>query len=173
MDLAFDFTVNKDNNTITIKREFNAIVSLVWDAYTISEILEQWWAPKPWNAKTKSMDFKEGGHWHYAMCGPAGEQHWAYTTYEIIDFQRMFTGIDSFADENAIINKELPQSKWDVSFKDNGEKTYVTTQISYESLEQLETIIKMGFKEGYTLAMESLDELLINQKKERIKTTNA
>lgn len=173
MNIAFDFTVNKDNNTITVRREFNAVVSLVWDAYTTSEILEQWWAPKPWKAKTKSMIFKEGGHWHYAMCGPSGEQHWAYTTYEKIDFQKMFTGIDSFADENAIVNKQLPQSNWKVSFKDNQETTLVTTHISYESLEQLETTIKMGFKEGYTMAMKGLDEYLTTQNQERTKTTNA
>lgn len=173
MNLVFEFTVNKASNSISVHREFNAEISLVWEAFTKSEILEQWWAPKPWKAKTKSMDFKEGGHWHYVMCGPAGERHWAYTTYEKIVLLKVFTGIDCFADENAVINKELPQSNWDVSFTDKGETTYVTTQISYESLEQLETTIKMGFKKGYTLAMESLDEFLIKQKREGTNTTNA
>ncbi len=164
MNLAFDFTVNKENNTITVNREFNAKLSLVWDAYTKSEILEQWWAPKPWKAKTKSMDFKEGGHWHYAMCGPGGERHWAFTTYQRIEFQKVFTGVDSFTDEIGIVNRELPQSKWEVSFNNKGESTFVKTHISYDSLEQLEAIIKMGFKEGYTMAMQSLVELLKTQK---------
>ena len=31
-NLAFDFSVNKENNTITVKREFAAELSLVWDA---------------------------------------------------------------------------------------------------------------------------------------------
>lgn len=159
MDLAFDFTVNKENKTITVKREFNAELPLVWDAYTKSEILELWWAPKPWKAQTKSMEFKEGGHWHYAMCGPAGEKHWAYVTYLKIEFLKVFTGLDSFTDENAIVNIKLPQSKWEVSFNNKDETTLVTTHISYANLEQLETIIKMGFREGYTMTMESLDEL--------------
>lgn len=164
MDLAFDFKVNKENNTITVNREFNADLYLVWDAYTKSEILEQWWAPKPWKAKTKSMVFKDGGHWHYAMCGPAGEKHWAYTTYQKINFQKVFTGVDSFTDETGIVNKALPQSKWVVSFKNNTDTTLVTTHISFDSLEQLEAIIKMGFKEGYTMAILNLDELLEMQK---------
>ena len=75
-NLAFDFSVNKETNTITVKREFAAELSLVWDAYTKSEILDQWWAPKPWKARTKTMEFREGGYWHYAMVGPAGEEHW-------------------------------------------------------------------------------------------------
>ncbi len=162
MDLAFDFTVNKENKTITVNREFDAKLSLVWDAYTQSEILDQWWAPKPWKAKTKSMEFKEGGHWHYAMCGPSGEVHWAITTYQTIEHQKLFNGVDSFTDENAIVNKMLPQSKWEVSFKNKDAKTFVTTNILFDSLDQLETIIKMGFKEGYTMAMNSLDELFIS-----------
>jgi len=163
MNLAFDFTVNKEKNSITVKREFDAEISLVWDAYTQSELLEQWWAPKPWKAKTKSMDFKEGGHWHYVMWGPAGEEHWAFTTYQKIEYQKVFTGVDSFTDNNAVANKELPQSSWQISFTSKGDTTLVTTHILYDSLEQLETIIKMGFKEGYTLAMEGLDELLMRQ----------
>ena len=57
-NLAFDFIVNKEKNTITVKRDFAAEVALVWDAYTKPEILDQWWAPKPWKARTKSMSFK-------------------------------------------------------------------------------------------------------------------
>ena len=47
-NLALDFSVDKDNRTITVKREFAAEKSLVWDAYTKSEILDLWWGPKPW-----------------------------------------------------------------------------------------------------------------------------
>lgn len=160
MDLTFDFTVNKENNTISVVREFYAELSLVWDAYTKSEILDQWWAPNPWRAETKSMDFKEGGRWHYAMCGPSGEKHWAFMTYQKIEFQKVFTGVEGFTDENGIVNNELPQSTWEVSFLNKGDTTIVTTHILFDSLEQLEAIIKMGFKEGYTMAMENLDEVL-------------
>jgi uncharacterized protein YndB with AHSA1/START domain len=55
MNLMMDFVVDKSNNIITVKREFAAELPLVWDAYTKSEILDQWWAPKPWKARTKTM----------------------------------------------------------------------------------------------------------------------
>src|SRR6185295_5344399 len=112
-NLAFDFSVNKENKTITVKREFAAKLSLVWDAYTKSEILDKWWAPKPWKARTKTMDFREGGHWHYAMVGPNGEEHWALANYKEIQIQKKFTGLDAFADANGNVNKDLPQSKWE------------------------------------------------------------
>jgi uncharacterized protein YndB with AHSA1/START domain len=41
-NLQFDFLANKDNNTLTIRREFNAEKQLVWDCYTKQELLDQW-----------------------------------------------------------------------------------------------------------------------------------
>ena len=40
-NLLFDFTVNKENNTIQITREFNANIELVWQAWTTAELLDQ------------------------------------------------------------------------------------------------------------------------------------
>ena len=165
-DLAFEFSVNKENNTITVKREFAAELPLVWDAYTKSEILDQWWAPKPWKARTKTMDFREGGYWHYAMVGPEGEEHWALANYKTIDPKKRFTALDGFADAEGVVNTEMPQSKWEVSFTPKEEVTLVENLITFDDLAQLETTIQMGFKEGLTSAMEGLDALLAAQKQE-------
>lgn len=72
-ELEYGFTVDKHNNTITIICEYDAPLEKVWKAWTTSEMLDQWWGPKPWRAITKSLDFREGGHWHYSMNGPEGE----------------------------------------------------------------------------------------------------
>jgi uncharacterized protein YndB with AHSA1/START domain len=72
--LQFDFVVDKDNNTMTIRREFNAGRQRVWDCHTKSELLDRWFAPKPLTTKTKSMDFRAGGHWHYAMIDPNSQE---------------------------------------------------------------------------------------------------
>lgn len=165
VNLAFDFSVDKENKTITVKREFDAEVALVWDAYTKSELLDQWWAPKPWKARTKTMDFREGGSWHYAMVGPEGEEHWALANYQKIEPRKSFIGLDAFADAEGNVNKQMPQSKWEISFTDKGQITLVQILISYEDLAQLETTIQMGFKEGLSMAMEGLDELLPSLKK--------
>ena len=55
-NLLFDFTVDKTTNTINVRREFDADTDLVWKAWTTSELLDQWWAPKPYRSLTKSMD---------------------------------------------------------------------------------------------------------------------
>jgi uncharacterized protein YndB with AHSA1/START domain len=41
-NLLFDFTVDKTTNTVFVNREFAAELSLVWDAFTKQEILDQW-----------------------------------------------------------------------------------------------------------------------------------
>jgi uncharacterized protein YndB with AHSA1/START domain len=165
IDLTMDFSVNKENNTITVKKAFDAELPLVWKAYTDSEILDKWWAPKPWKARTKYMDFREGGHWLYAMVGPNGEEHWAIANYIKIENQKGFVAEDAFADPDGNINKEMPQSKWDTNFKGVENHTVVTFHIIYPDLAALEATIAMGFKEGLTMAAEGLDEYFASLKK--------
>jgi uncharacterized glyoxalase superfamily protein PhnB/uncharacterized protein YndB with AHSA1/START domain len=160
-NLMMDFLVNKETNTITVKREFAAQLELVWDAFTKSEILDQWWAPKPWQARTKIMDFREGGHWLYAMVGPSGEEHWGLSRYIKIVPQEYFHGTDCFTDAEGNVNEQMPQSSFETSFSKKGEElSLVVFQITYDDLKQLEATISMGFKEGLTMAMENLDQYI-------------
>ena len=66
------FTKDLEAKTLTVERDFDAPRSRVWEAFTKSDILEQWLAPKPWKAFTVSSDFREGGYWHCYMVGPEG-----------------------------------------------------------------------------------------------------
>lgn len=158
--LQFDFIADKENNTLTIVREFNGSRQLVWDCYTKSELLDQWFAPAPFTTKTKSMEFRPGGHWHYAMVDPSGQEYWGYTEYLTIDPIDNYTALDAFTNEAGEINMELPRAKWNVTFRDSGENAVVETIVYYNSLSDLETIIQMGMKEGMTATLEKLDVLL-------------
>jgi uncharacterized protein YndB with AHSA1/START domain len=158
--LFFDFAVDKTKNTINIKREFAADRATVWDFYTKSEMLDQWWMPLPWKSKTKSMDFREGGKWHYAAVGPNGEEHWSITRYVKIEPQQLFVAKDAFGDAEGNINPDMPQSTWTMNFSDKGNNTLVHGTMQFPDLAQLEQTIAMGFKEGLSMAMENLDAIL-------------
>lgn len=160
-DLQFDFLVDKDENTITVKREFAAKRQMVWDCYTKSELLDQWFAPKPLTTKTKFMDFREGGHWLYAMVEPNGTEYWGRSDYQTIQAIDNYTALDGFCDNTGTLNPDLPRSKWDVSFSDLAKHTLVETVVSYSSAEALQQVINMGLKEGLTSTLERLDELLL------------
>ncbi|MBC9931800.1 SRPBCC family protein [Chitinophaga qingshengii] len=158
--LQFDFLVDKTNNTLTIRREFRAKRQLVWDAYTKSELLDQWFAPKPFTTKTKHMDFREGGYWLYAMVDPEGKEYWGRMDYEKIRPVESYSGLDAFCDENGQLNTGLPRANWDVTFHDKGNNAVVETIVTYASLSDIETVIKMGMEEGMASTLEKLDELL-------------
>lgn len=158
--LLFDFTVDKETRTVTVQREFDAPLDLVWDAWTKPEILDQWWAPKPYQNKTKSMDFREGGRWLYSMVGPEGHAHWCKNDYQEIDPKNSILGLDAFCDEDGNTNTEMPRTGWKNSFAETDGITKVTVVGTYDKLEDLEMVIQMGFQEGFTMGLNQLEEVL-------------
>lgn len=159
-NLPFEFIVDKPAKTVYCNREFAAGLSLVWDAFTKQEILDQWWAPKPWASKTKFMHFEVGGKRFYAMVSPEGHERWALHTYTSISPKTNFKMLNAFADKDA--NPELPGSDWDFTFSEQNGTTRVSITIKNESLDRLEKMIEMGFREGFTATLESLGQLLTN-----------
>ncbi|KIA94499.1 ATPase [Flavobacterium sp. KMS] len=157
-NLQFDFTVDKSIKTVFINREFNAELPLVWDAFTKPELLDQWVAPKPWSAKTKHMNFEVGGRRFYAMVSPEGLERWSVQEFTSITPKTNFKMYNTFADENE--NKEIPGSDWDYNFSEQNGITKVSITIVNESLERLERMIEMGFKEGFTMSIDNLEKLL-------------
>lgn len=161
-NLLFDFRVDKSTKTVFIDREFNAELALVWDAFTKQEILDQWWAPKPYLSKTLRMDFKVGGRRFYAMVSPEGvEMGWHIQEYTSISPKTNFKFLSIFADKDE--NPFLPGSDWDFNFSEQNGISKVSITIYNESLERMEKMIEMGFKEGFTVALQGLDEYLKDQ----------
>ncbi len=162
-DLQFEFLVDKEKNTLTIKREFAAKRQMVWNCYTKSELLDKWFAPKPLTTQTKFMDFSEGGHWLYAMVEPNGQEYWGRMDYQSIRPIDHYAALDGFCDNTGALNPDLPRSKWDVTFSDLAAHTLVQTVVSYTSAEAMQQVIDMGMKEGLTSTLERLDEFLLTQ----------
>ena len=161
--LLFDFTVDKATRMVFVTREFNAGLSLVWDAFTKQEILDQWWAPKPWTSKTKYMDFKVGGRRFYAMVSPEGQEiGWQIQDFTSISPKTNFKYFSVFADKDE--NPHLPGSNWDLNFSEQNGITKVSISIHNESLERMEKMLEMGFKEGFTATLNDLEQLLITGK---------
>jgi uncharacterized protein YndB with AHSA1/START domain len=157
-DLLFDFTVDKAAKTIFITREFDAGLSLVWDAFTKQEILDQWAAPAPMRCQTKYLDFKVGGRRFYAMISPDGQERWVLQEYTSITPKTNFKLYNAFADKDE--NPELPGSEWDHNFSEQNGITKVSITIFNESLERMEKLSD-GFRIGFTIMLKNLDDLFI------------
>jgi len=156
--MNMDFIVNKETKTVSITKEFDATRDLVWDAYTKAELLDQWWAPKPFASRTKVMEFREGGRRFYAMVSPDGDERWAVQKYTSITPKTNFKFFNAFADKDE--NLELPGSDWDLNFSEQDGKTKVSISIYNESLERMERVIAMGFQQGMEALLQNLEDLL-------------
>jgi uncharacterized protein YndB with AHSA1/START domain len=154
------FTKDTENKKLTVVRQFDAILQEVWDAWTTAEILDQWWAPKPYKAETKSMDFRAGGVWMYCMAGPEGDRQWCRVEYYTIDPNRSISSAAMFCDEAGVINEEFPKMYWKQDFTQTGDTTTVTVEVSFDKSADMEMILKMGFQEGFTAGLENLDDYL-------------
>ena len=159
-DLLFNFTANKATNTIFINREFAAELSLVWDAFTKQEILDQWGAPAPWIIQTISMNFKVGGRRFYKMSSPQGQEHFSVQDYTSISPKTNLKYISGFSDKDENINPEFYGSENNLDFSESNGVTTVSITIKYKTRAVLEMMIEKGFKEGFTMTLDNLEKLL-------------
>ena len=159
-EAIFNFIVKKDERSITVERSFNAPIDPVWAAWTEADILCKWWAPKPYQCVIKSFDFRAGGRWLYYMEGPTGDRHWCFFDYKAIRPKSYFSGSDAFCDEQGVANNIKPKVSWEANFSDADGSTLVKVVLHFGSPEDLEKIIQMGFKEGFTQGLQQLEDLL-------------
>ncbi|NML58108.1 SRPBCC family protein [Chryseobacterium cheonjiense] len=154
------FNKDADAASVYIMHIYNADVTEVWNYFTKSQFLDQWWAPKPWKCETKTQEFKNGGIWLYSMFGPEGERHYAKVKYGEITEHRSFDGTDSFCDENGNVNPDFPEAKWLFGFTGVEEGTKVTINIHFASEEAMNQLLEMGFEEGFKTGLNQLESIL-------------
>jgi len=159
-NLLFDFSVDKDSRTIYIKREFDSSLELVWQAWTTAKLLDQWCAPNPYKTETKTLDFREGGFWHYAIVSPQDTKHWSRYDYKNIEPQKSITEWRAFSDENGTVRPDFPRTECTIVFSKAGGKTRVTMVEKYGSLEMFEKMATDSHKKGFSSHLKNLDRLL-------------
>lgn len=159
--MSNEIRIEKDpsGKKLMITRSFDAPVEKVWKAWTEAELLDKWWAPRPYRAETKSMDFRVGGTWMYAMVGPEGDKQWCRVDFTAIEEGKSFSADNAFCDEEG--NKsDLSVGRWTNRFEASGDKTNAFMELAFDNEEDLEKIVAMGFKEGFSMGLSNLDELL-------------
>lgn len=165
-DLPFDFAADREKATITIRRDFAAPRDFVWDCYTKAELLEKWFAPAPMTTRTKVMDFREGGQWHFAMVTPDGDHYWNRVDYQSITPIDAMTYLDGFSDEEGHISPDMPRSECVVRFEDSPVGTTVRTLVQYTSSEDVDKSVSMGLEQGLAATYAVLDDLIARPKQQ-------
>lgn len=154
-------TVETRGRELIMSRTFEAPRELVFDAYSSCEHLKNWWGPKEWPMHECTMDFREGGTWHYCLRGPnEGDESWGIATYKEIDRPEKLVYRDHFSDEDGNINEEMPGMLITVQFIDEGGKTRLESTTLFDSEETLKSIVEMGVVEGMTSTLDRLEVFL-------------
>ncbi|MFD2863549.1 SRPBCC family protein [Mucilaginibacter antarcticus] len=155
-----EITEDLANKKLNVTRTFNAPIDQVWKAWTDDTLLDKWWAPRPWKAETKSMNFTEGGTWLYSMVGPEGERHWSRVDFTTITPTESFEATSRFCNEDGTPDSNMPTIHWVNVFKPFDAGTLYEATLSFDKAIDMETLVKMGFKGGFTMGLGNLDELL-------------
>ncbi|HET8572234.1 MAG TPA: SRPBCC domain-containing protein [Edaphocola sp.] len=163
-DLLFDFIVDKENKTIHIKREFDGGLELVWQVWTTAELLDQWCAPNPYRTETKTLDFRAGGFWHYAIVSPEGAKHWSRYDYKNIEPKKSITELRIFSDENGTVDPDSPPTECTTVFSEKGGRTLVTITERYNLSKVFEKMATTSHKKGFSSHLKNLDKLLLTLK---------
>lgn len=123
-------TSTDDACTIRITRLYDAPVALVWDAWTDTAKVAQWWGPRGFTITTASKDLRPGGSWVYTMHGPDGTDWPNFTRYhEVVPQQRLVYDHGARAEDGA------PMFRVTATFRDVGGRTEFVMDMTLPSPE--------------------------------------
>lgn len=160
----FVFETDLAAKKIRVAREFNAPIEKVWKAWTDPELLEKWIVLKHWTAETKLMDFTVGGVWLYAMVSPEGQKHWVYAQFTAIETGKAISSTGMFCDGDGNPVLDGPKSYRDTTFSSiDDNKTKIDMVITFEEESTIRMFVEGGFKDGISMTLTMLDELLADQ----------
>jgi uncharacterized protein YndB with AHSA1/START domain len=121
--------------SIVVTRVFDAPRTLVFDAWTDSEHIGNWYGPRGFTITTYAMDVRPGGVWRFMMHGPDGVNYPNKITYlEIAKPKRL---VYDHQDEG-----QPGYFRTTVTFTEEGLKTRLTMRALFQSAEEREAAVK-------------------------------
>lgn len=146
--------------SITIRRVFNAPRETVWNAFTDSDQIAQWWGPRGFTTRVEENDIRPGGRWRYVMVGPDGVEYPATGVFkEVIPLER-FSTTDEFGEEFEY-TADLPTGiVVTAKFEDQADQTKLTLVIMHPSADERIKHEKMGMVAGWDSSFDCLDDFL-------------
>lgn len=143
---------------LVLSRIIDAPREKVYAAYTTPAKVNQWWAPRPWQASVVKMDLRPGGTSHIVMEGPSGERFDQPGVFlEVIPNERV-VWTDAYS--KAWEPREKSFMTAVITFEDAGAgKTKYTAHVFHPTVADREQHEKMGFHGGWAICADQLEEV--------------
>jgi uncharacterized protein YndB with AHSA1/START domain len=165
-----DHLIKEPTEEFVITRVFNVARERMWEVWTESEHLAQWFGPKGVTIISAKNDLHIGGTFHYGMKTPDGKVMWGKWIYREIAPPERLVFIVSFSDERGGVARHPFNSEWPmetlstVTFAERNGQTEVTVRwVPYQATEtegKAFTAGRDGMKQGWGGTFDQLTDYL-------------
>jgi len=155
-----------DKLDLVLERTIDAPIDLVWKAYTDSQHLKCWFAPKPYEISEIELDLRPGGIFRIRMVGPDGFDTGHGTpgcVLEVVEGRKLAwtsaLGPGYRPNETGEGCESFPMTAV-ITFADAGNgKTAYTAVALHKNEADKDAHEKMGFQDGWGTTAKQLEEL--------------
>jgi uncharacterized protein YndB with AHSA1/START domain len=143
-----------------IEREFDAPREVVFKAYTDQKLMAQWMGPRGLTTNFEKFEPVNGGMWRFIQKDQSGKEYAFHGVFhEILAPERI---IQTFEYEG-LPEKGHVSLETAIFEKLPGDRTRVTAQAVFQSVEDRDGMIESGMERGVNEGFERLDEILGKQ----------
>ena len=113
----------------TTTRLLDAPQNIVWEAWTEPKFFGQWFGPKGFTSRVKTLELRPGGVLHSCLVSPEGYEMWAKFVYREVVPSSKLSWEHSFSDKDGNITRHPMHASWPlkllttITFEAQGEKT--------------------------------------------------
>ena len=152
---ATDFIVEPNVQEVVMTRVFDAPRELVFKVCNDPELRAQWWGPSSLTTKVEKMDVRPGGEWRIVQRDPEGNEFAFHGVYHLVDPPSKTVNTFEFEGVPGHVLLET------ATFEEvDGNKTRLTIQSVYQSVEDRDGMVQSGMESGATESMDRLAELV-------------
>ena len=150
MEQKTKITAEESKQELVITREFDLPLELLFKAYEEAELVEQWMG-----TKVLKLENKKHGAYQFETTDPMGNKHGFHgTIHEFIPNEKI---VRTFEMESVSIGPQLEFLEFE---KLSDDRSKLTMQVIYRSIEARAMQLKMPFAMGLNMAHDRLEEIL-------------
>ena len=151
-------TAEPGKQELFVTREFDAPRDLVYRAHTEPDLYVQWLGPRGYKMVLETFEPYSGGRWRYVHRDQDGNEFGFHGVFHEISPERLIQTFEfeGLPERGHVILETMKLEPLP------GDRTRVTIQSVYQSIEDRDGMIQAGMEDGMNQGYEKLDEILKN-----------